>query len=46
MEQFKEMYKNPVVNVAMTLVEPLPVGLVITLVCAGILRRKKGLSSS
>jgi hypothetical protein len=39
--KFKEMYKNPVVNVALTFLEPLPVGLVITLVTAGVLRRKK-----
>ena len=37
-----EMYKNPLINVAMTFVEPFPVGLVITLLCAGILARKRG----
>lgn len=41
MKQFSEMYKNPAVNAAMTFVEPFPVGLVITLVCAGVLRRKR-----
>jgi len=41
MEEFKAMYKNPLFNVAMTFVEPFPVGLVITLVCAGVLRRKR-----
>src|SRR5256885_2829360 len=35
MDKFGEMYKNPVINSAMTLVEPLPVGLVIALVSAG-----------
>jgi hypothetical protein len=40
MEQFKEMYKNPVSNVAMTFLEPLPVGIVMTLVAAGMLRRR------
>ena len=41
MARFMELYKNPLVNVAITFVEPFPVGLVITLVCAGILRRKR-----
>ena len=41
MADFKEMYKNPVVNVALTLLEPLPVGLLFTLVTAGVLGRKK-----
>jgi len=41
MAQFKEMYKNPVINAALTFLEPLPVGLVITLVTAGVLRRRK-----
>jgi hypothetical protein len=41
MARFMELYKNPLVNVAITFLEPLPVGLVITLVCAGILRRKR-----
>jgi hypothetical protein len=41
MEQFKEMYKNPLVNIAYTTLEPLPVGLLFTLVAAGILSRKR-----
>ena len=41
MARFMELYKNPLVNVAITFLEPLPVGLVITFVCAGILRRKR-----
>ena len=41
MAQFNEMYKNPLVNVAMTAIEPLPVGLLFTLVAAGALSRKK-----
>jgi hypothetical protein len=40
MNDFKEMYKNPFYNVAMTAIEPLPVGLVLALVTAGVLRRK------
>lgn len=39
LQQFAVMYRNPAVNAAMTLVEPLPVGLVIALVSAGILSR-------
>lgn len=41
MAKFVELYKNPLVSVAITFVEPLPVGLVITIVSAGILRRKR-----
>jgi hypothetical protein len=39
--QYREMYKNPVINAAMTFVEVFPVGLVITLVSAAILRRDR-----
>jgi len=39
--EFKEMYKNPLVNIAFTFLEPLPVGLVFTLVTAGVLSRKR-----
>ena len=42
MEDMKKLYANPVVNVAMTFVEPFPVGLIVTLVSAGILRRRTG----
>jgi hypothetical protein len=41
MAQFREMYKNPLVNVAFTYLEPLPVGIVFTLVTAGMLSRKR-----
>jgi hypothetical protein len=41
MSDFKEAYKNPLVNVAYTAIEPLPVGLLFTLVAAGVLRRKR-----
>ena len=41
LQKFTEMYKNPAVNAAITFIEPLPVGLVIALVSAGILRRKR-----
>lgn len=39
--RFAEMYKNPVMNFAMTMLEPLPVGIVIALVSAGVLSRRK-----
>jgi hypothetical protein len=41
MAEFKEMYKNPLVNIALTSLEPLPVGIVLTLVTAGVLSRKR-----
>lgn len=40
MARFKEMYKNPLVNIALTLLEPLPVGLLFTLIAAAVLGRK------
>lgn len=40
MNKFKEQYKNPFFNAAMTFIEPFPVGLVITLISAGLLRKK------
>ena len=40
LEKFKEQYKNPVFNSLMTFIEPFPVGLAITLISAGVLRRK------
>ena len=39
-EAFKQMYANPLVNVAFTFIEPFPVGILITLISALILRRK------
>jgi hypothetical protein len=36
----QELYQNPFVNVAYTFIEPLPVGLIITLASAALLRRK------
>jgi uncharacterized protein DUF4199 len=38
--QFEIMYSNPLYRMAMTLLEPLPVGIVMALVTAGILRRR------
>ena len=41
MAEFKEMYRNPLVNISLTFLEPLPVGIVFTLVTAGVLSRKR-----
>ena len=41
MKKFAEMYENPVINAAYTLVEPLPLGLVVALVSAGVLSRRR-----
>jgi len=38
--KLKVMYKNPLFNAAITFIEPFPVGLVITLISAAILRKK------
>jgi hypothetical protein len=46
MQRYAEMYKNPVVNVAVTFIEPLPVGLIIALVSAAVLRRNPRASGS
>lgn len=39
-ESFKKLYANPFVNAAFTFIEPFPVGLLMTLISAVILRRK------
>jgi hypothetical protein len=36
----QELYQNPIVNIAYTFIEPLPVGILITLISAAVLRRK------
>ena len=41
MQEFSEMYKNPLINAAFTLLEPLPVAVVFTFVTAGIVSRKR-----
>jgi len=41
MAKFAEMYKNPLVNIALTSLEPLPVGILFVLVTAGVLSRKR-----
>jgi hypothetical protein len=40
-QKMKERYNNPIYNVAITFIEPLPVGLIITFLSAAILRRKR-----
>ncbi len=39
--EYSEMYQNPLVNIALTSLEPLPVGLVLTLVTAGVFGRPR-----
>jgi hypothetical protein len=38
-QEFKQMYDNPLINVGMTFMEVLPIGLVVALASAGILRK-------
>jgi hypothetical protein len=40
MDQMKTMYRNPLINAAMTFMEPFPVGLLVTLISAAVLRRR------
>jgi hypothetical protein len=41
LDKFEKAYQNPAVNVAYTFLEPLPVALVVALVSAGVLSRRK-----
>ena len=41
LDKFEKMYQNPAINAAFTILEPLPVALVMALVSAGVLSRKK-----
>ena len=41
LDQFQRLYRNPLVNIAYTFLEPLPVALVFTLVTAAVLRRRR-----
>jgi hypothetical protein len=45
MEEFAESYKNPWFRVPMTLLEPLPVGVILSLVASGLLRRGRSVSA-
>lgn len=38
-ESFKKMYDNPLLNAAITFIEPFPIGLAITAISAAVLRR-------
>ena len=40
MADFKTMYDNPLMNAAMTFTEPFPVGLLVTLISAAVLKKK------
>jgi hypothetical protein len=40
MKSLKAMYDNPFINAAITFTEPLPIGLIVTLISAAILRKK------
>ena len=41
-KKYKEMYDNPLINAAMTFIEPFPIGLIMTVISAAVLRRKPG----
>jgi hypothetical protein len=41
MAEFQLMYQNPAVNVALTFLEPLPVGVLFSLISAGVLSRRR-----
>lgn len=41
LEEFSKMYRNPVIRFCMTLMEIFPVGLIVSLVSAGLLRKKE-----
>jgi Na+/glutamate symporter len=41
MAKYAQMYHNPIINSAMTFIEPMPVALVMALVSAGVVSRRK-----
>lgn len=41
MKNFAAMYRNPLINAAITFTEPFPVGFIMTLISAAILRKKR-----
>ncbi|MDL5045079.1 DUF4199 domain-containing protein [Oscillatoria amoena NRMC-F 0135] len=46
LQQFEEMYANPIIRFGFTLMEIFPVGLIIAIVSAGILRKKEVLPAN
>lgn len=46
LKRYKELYENPLINAAMTFIEPFPVGLLITLISAAVLKKKPQSQSS
>lgn len=46
MADFKVMYENPLINAAFSFIEPFPVGLVITLISAAVLKKKGGMADA
>ncbi len=42
LKKYKELYENPLFNAAITFIEPFPIGLVMTLISAAVLRKKPG----
>ena len=42
MEEFRKLYQNPLVNIAFTFLEPFPIGFLVSLISAGVLRRRAG----
>jgi hypothetical protein len=45
-QRSQQSYQNPLINAAYTFMEPLPVGLIITLISAAVLRRKARVESA
>ena len=45
MDKFAVMYSNPAINAAITFIEPLPVALIVALVSAGILSRRRKIAA-
>ncbi|MBV8897687.1 MAG: DUF4199 domain-containing protein [Acidobacteriaceae bacterium] len=40
LQKYKQLYENPLFNAAVTFIEPFPIGLVVTLLSAAVLRKK------
>lgn len=46
MAKFKQLYENPLYNAAFTFLEPFPVGVLMTLIAAAVLKKRSAISSS